>query len=153
MASWTPGQRMGWEDPCPESQKCWSNSVMISTACSPPPMKPEKWTSTGGAPGKPQEKVPNVTVQRAKRQRYQGKREKGFIYLFITLQISKHQDMPKDIHFSQVSSRKAGLTNATAGCGPPQQSPSPAGVQQPQELSKPWFVPALAANTQLCHCT
>lgn len=94
MARWMPGQggMGGWwpATPCPESHKCWSNSVTVSSVCSPPPLKPGKWTSTGGAPGKPQERVPTVTVQRTKRQCYQEKREKGFIYYTSHFKAPRH---------------------------------------------------------------
>lgn len=113
MGGWWPAT------PCPESQKCSSNSVTVSTACSPPPLKPGKRASTEGAPGKPQEKVPTFAVQRAKRHRYQGKREKGFIYY------TSNFKAPKDIHFPQVSSRKAGLKNATAGVWATPAKPQP----------------------------
>lgn len=65
----------------------------------------------GRIPSQPEGRIPTAAGQRAKRQRCKGKREKGF----IVLQIPKHHDMPEDIHFHHVFSRKAGLMNGTAG--------------------------------------
>lgn len=72
-----------------------------------------------------------LVSQREESQQLQGRQQKDRDAKekergFIILQISKHQDTPEDIHFHQVFSRKAGLTNDTAGVkASPANTPAP----------------------------
>lgn len=74
----------------------------------------------------------------SKKTEVRGKRDKGF----ITLHVSKHQDMPEDIHFHQVFCRRAGLCIKDSTWVKSSPANTTAGAQQPQQPGlKPQWLP------------